>query len=400
MIEEFVSLAFRNIKHRKKRTALTIIGVFIGIMAVVSLVSLGQGLQDSIQQQFEEIGSDKLFINPGGSPQQASAEIEMGEDDLQAVKNTRGVDDAAAIIFTTTAATHQGDQAFVSLLGAPTDSSYSIVKTSWAIQLADGRDLRPTDTSNVVIGSQLADSAFGEELGVRSRIEMDGERFQVVGVMKPTGDPAIDRSVIMTRERARDVTGREEGYDWIFARTQQGFTPSEVETDVEENLRDARNVEEGEEDFSVSTQEELLESFNNILDVVRGVVIGIASISLVVGAVNITNTMYTSVTERTREIGVMKAIGASRRQILFLFLIESALIGFVGGLTGVVTGLGISILASHFATQATGIAINAYISPLLIAGAIAFSTLLGVIAGVHPAKQAEELPPAEALRYE
>lgn len=400
MIEEFVYLAFRNIRHRKKRTALTIIGIFVGIMAVVSLVSLGQGLQDSIESQFEQIGSDKVFINPGGSFQFGSGDS-LTEDDLQAVRNVQGIDEAAGVIFSSTSATYQDDQSFVSLLGTPTGEGYEVVKSSWAIQIGEGRDLRSTDMSNVVIGSQVAESVFGEELDIRSRIDIQGETYQVVGIMQPTGDPSIDRSVLVTRESARSITDREEGsYDWIFASTDSGFTPSDVTPDIEEALRDSRNVDEGEEDFTVSTQEQLVESFNNILNVVRGVVIGIASISLVVGAVNIMNTMYTSVTERTREIGLMKAIGATKRQILALFLIESALIGFVGGMIGMLTGIGLSALASYFATQATGIAISPYLSPVLIIGSVLFSTFLGVAAGVLPARQASDLPPAEALRYE
>lgn len=402
MLTDFLYLAFRNIRYRKRRTLLTVIGIFIGIMAVVALVSLGQGLQNSVQQEFEQIGSDKLFINPGGDQTQGqiTTSIKLTSEDLDAVRNTKGVDSAAGIVFISTPATVDGEQSFVTLLGMP-DENQDIVEASWAIEIGEGRKIRSTDKSNIVIGSQVANSLFTDELGLRSQLEIQGEKFRVVGVMEPTGDPGIDRSVIMSLQTTQRITGREEGrYDWIFAEVQPGFAPSEVQKDIEKNLRRSRDVDEDEEDFTVSTQEELLESFNSILGVVRGVVIGIASISLLVGGIGIMNTMYTSVTQRTREIGVMKAIGATNRQIMVIFLLESGIIGLVGGVLGVVTGLGVSVLATFGATQATNIQINPFISPALIVGSLIFAFLIGTISGILPARRAAGLPPAEALRYE
>jgi putative ABC transport system permease protein len=399
MITDLFSIAARNIKYRGRRSWLTVVGVFIGIAAVVSLVSLGQGLQDSVQQEFEQIGSDKLFINPAASATSVSSS-KLTQDDLEAVRSSQAVDEVEGVIFATTTAEYNDRQEFVTVLGMPTRSR-ELIRESWALELDEGRGVEPTDTSNIVVGSAIARSHFGEELGLRSNLQVNGDDFRVVGVYKPTGDPSIDQAVVMPYAAAAELTDRDEDtYDWIFARIQEGFTPEEAQEEVERRLRRERNLEEGEEDFSVSTQEDLIASFNNILSVVRGVVIGIASISLLVGAVNIMNTMYTSVTQRTREIGVMKAIGASRRQIMTLFLFEAGMIGTVGGVLGVIVGASLSALASYAATQAVQIQINPYLGPELIIGSIAFSFLIGVISGVLPARRAAKLPPAEALRYE
>lgn len=400
MIRDLFYIAFRNIKYRGRRSWLTVVGVFIGIAAVVALVSLGQGLQDSVQQEFEQIGSDKLFINSAGSATSTSAQ-RLDQGDLDAVRRAQSVDEADGVIFATTTAEYSDRQEFVTVLGMPTGESQGLIQESWALEIDEGREIQSTDTSSIVVGSQIAERHFGEEIGLRNSLMVNGENFRVVGTYRATGDPSIDQAVVMPYSAAVELVDREEEtYDWIFARIQDGFTADEAQEEVEENLRNERGVEEGEESFSVSTQEDLIASFNSILGVVRGVVIGIASISLLVGAVNIMNTMYTSVTQRTREIGVMKAIGASRRQIMTLFLFEAGIIGAVGGTLGVVVGASLSSLASYAATQAVQIQINPYLGPELILGSIAFSFTIGILSGVLPARRAAKLPPAEALRYE
>ena len=402
MLKEFTKLSFRNIRHRGKRSWLTVIGVFIGIAAVVALVSLSQGLQDSVEREFESIGSDKLFISAGQSSQSSASERKLTQEDLNAVRNVQGVEAAGGALFRTARMSYNDEQAFGIVLGMPTsEEEREIVETSWAMEIDSGRGIRATDTSNVVIGSSTSSSKFQDEVGLRSQLRIEDTEVRVVGIMKPTGDPSIDGSVVIPIDRAREMLDvPDERYDWLFAEMQEGFTPDEVKEDVEEELRTTRDVEEDEEDFSVSTQEDLIESFQSILGVVRGVVIGIASISLLVGAVGIMNTMYTSVTERTREIGVMKAVGATKRQILSIFLIESGIIGLFGGLLGLLVGVGLSTLASIAATEFAQLPVKPYISVELVIGALGFAFVLGMVSGVLPARRAANLEPAEALRYE
>jgi len=400
MITEFFKIAVRNIKYRGRRSWLTVVGIFIGIAAVVALVSLGQGLQDSVEQEFEQIGSDKVFINSAGSATTTSSN-KLDSNDLNAVRGAQSVSEADGVIFATTTAEYNDEQEFVTVLGTPTGETQDLIQESWALEINEGREVQSTDTSNIVIGSAVAENRFGEEINLRNSITVNEEDFRVVGTYKATGDPSIDQAVVMPYSRAAELVDREEDtFDWVFARVQEGFTTEEAANEVERELRNERNLEEGEEDFSVSTQEDLLNSFNSILSVVRGVVIGIASISLLVGAVNIMNTMYTSVTQRTREIGVMKAIGASQKQITLLFLLESGIIGMIGGILGITAGATLSTAASIAATQTTNIQITPYLGPELLIGATLFSFTIGIISGILPARKAAKLPPAEALRYE
>ncbi|MBC5792806.1 MAG: ABC transporter permease [Nanohaloarchaea archaeon] len=402
MINDFFTLAVRNLLHRKRRSWLTVIGIFIGIAAVVSLVSLGQGLEDSVEKEFESIGSNKLFINPGGDQTQGNTASgsTLTDEDLQAIKNVKSVDEAGGALFKTAQISYDDNKEFVVVLGIPMGEAKQIVETSWAMEVGEGRELRPTDTSSIVIGSAISDK-FNTDIGIRSQLEVRNKTYRVAGILKPTGDPSIDGAVQLPIENARELLEAEEDtYDWIFARIQDGFEAEEAKEEVEEALRQRRNVEEGNERFTVSTQEDLISSFTSILNVVRGVVIGIASISLLVGAVGIMNTMYTAVTQRTREIGVMKAIGATNRQVMLLFILESGVLGLIGGGVGVLVGASLSSLASWGATQAVNIPINPYLGPELLLGSLVFSFIIGTVSGVLPARRAAKLEPAEALRYE
>jgi len=174
-----------------------------------------------------------------------------------------------------------------------------------------------------------------------------------------------------------------------------------VQENIEENRRRDRQQDEGDEDFSTSTPQDILDSLTSILSVVQGIVIGLASIALFVGGVGIMNTMYMSINERTREIGVLKAIGASRRQIRTLFLIESGLIGLIGGIIGVLIGIAISEIAVFVvAKYVSTVSLARGYNLALVLGALTFSTLLGVVSVYLPSRSASKLEPAEALRYE
>ncbi|AOV94476.1 hypothetical protein AQV86_00950 [Nanohaloarchaea archaeon SG9] len=401
MIEEYVKMSYRNIFRRKRRTVLTVIGIFIGISAVVALVSLGQGLESSIQQEFQSIGGNKIFVNPGGSLTSGGEEAKpLTDQDLEAMRSTRGISRAEGALFMNTGVSVGEQTEFLPVIGIPANENIDLVMESWAMEIGEGRMIRENDRYNIVLGSRVADQVFDEELGVRSNINVDDVKHRAVGVLEPTGDPSIDTAVIMTLSSSRDLMDRPENYDWLFGEADEGFEPGEVKEDVEKQIRNRRGTEEGEETFTVSTQEDLVASFQGILDVVRGVVIGIASISLFVGAVGIMNSMYTSVSQRTREIGVMKAIGAKNRQIMALFLLESGAVGLLGGITGLILGVTLSWTASIGASQFTALAIRPYLGLDLLLGSLVFSLVLGIISGVLPARRAAGLEPAEALRYE
>jgi putative ABC transport system permease protein len=402
MLDSFL-LAVRNIRQQRKRSWLTILGTLVGILAIVALLSIGQGLENSVEQEFQELGGDKVFVTPGGeslSSSFTSSTAELTTDDLETVRNTRGVEEATGIVTSSRRVNYGDESEFVTLLGIPTeDDSIRLIKETQNFEVVSGRFLRSTDQYNVLVSRSLAEDSFSREVVIRSKLDINGTDYRTVGIVDATGGQASGM-VLMEIDRARGLTGKQDQFDRMAARVAPGYEPEEVEENIRESLRNARNVQEGEEDFSTNTAADIIDSFQSQLSLIRGFLVGLGAISLLVGGVGIMNTMYTSVTERTREIGVMKAVGASNWQILKVFLFESGIIGLVGGILGVISGLAISFAASGIISRQVGLQVQPGASPGLILGSIAFAFLVGVISGFFPARKAARMNPVDALRYE
>lgn len=394
-------LAVRNIRYRKKRSWLTIIGTLVGILAIVSLISIGQGLENSVQSEFEELGGDKVFISPGGnsvSSRFTTSTAKLMEEDLQAVSNTRGVDEVAGIVSGSQQIVYSGDSQFLSITGVPTEEGSDIIKEAQGIEIVEGRYLRSTDRYSTVISENVAENAFNDEVVLRSSLDINGTSYRVVGVAEVSG--AGGGSIYTNIDAAKELMDKDNNYDQLITRITGGTTPKEVEENIRDSLRRSRNVNEGEEDFTTRTAADIVDSFTSQLSLIRGFLVGLGAISLLVGGVGIMNTMYTSVTERTKEIGVMKAVGATNWQVLRIFLIESGIIGLIGGILGVLGGLGVSYAASGLISEQVGIQMTPGMSPELILGSLAFAFVVGTVSGFFPARKASRMNPVEALGYE
>lgn len=403
----FLALAYRNLLNRKQRAGLTIIGIFIGIMAVVALISLGQGLEQGINEQFEEIGSDKLFIQARGQFAGVGGgdlTNPLTDDDVEVVRSTQGVRRATSMN-ARTVEVETGDQVnFYFSYGIVSNDpeQYELTREFFTVDIIDGRELRPNDRNAVLVGYDYTrEDVFEETLRAGDRITVNGQRFQVAGVLDAVGNAADDRAVTMPQDTLRDLLGIEDSVYMIVAQVQPGEDPAIIGERVERELLNFRDLDEDERDFQVSTPEDLLASFSIILVIVQVVLTGIAFISLFVGGIGIMNTMYTSVLERTKEIGIMKAIGAKPKTIQNIFLAESAMLGLVGGILGLLIGLGISKGVELAAAAALNTELlQAYISWWLIIGALLFSVLVGMLSGYFPARAAAQQDAVESLRYE
>jgi putative ABC transport system permease protein len=387
MIIGLSKLAVRNTLRRGKKSWITVIGVVIGIAAVVSLVSLGQGLESAISQEFEDLGANNVFVSG-----------DISDEDIDVVENSRGVDAAAGYYTSTEPVTFNGETQLVSINGVDLDNIELIFSgQGWSVD--EGRQLRSTDSSSTLLGPAFGGN-FDDEPDIRSQITVEGNGMRVIGFIS-AGDPQAQNSMIIGLERMREIYNLEDDISQIVVQVQEGFTQEEVQENIEESLRRDRQIEEGDEDFSTSTPQDILDSLTSILGVVQGVVVGLASIALFVGGIGIMNTMYMSINERTNEIGVLKAIGASKRQIRMLFLLESGLIGLIGGIIGVLIGVGISEIAVFVVGEyVSTVSLARGYNLTLVAGALTFSTLLGILSGYLPSRRASQLEPAEALRYE
>ena len=401
MIEDYFFIAFRNLLHRRLRSWLTMIGIFIGIATVISLISLGQGMKDAINRQFEMIGVDKIIIVPiGGTTGTSMGESTLREHDLGVVRRVNGIRDAAPVVYKTVVVNFNDKNKFTFASGLPTDKSGEVLYES-GYSVVEGRKFRSGDRYKAIIGNLLAnsDEMFGRKLKIGDKLRIKDKEFVVVGVLDKIGSKPDDSSLLIPLETAKELFETGDKLDMIFVKVHPDKDVSAVAEEIKREMRNDRNLKEGEENFEVQTSEQLMESFSVILSVLTWFLIGIASISLFVGGVGITNTMYTSVLERTREIGIMKAIGATNYDVLYIFLTESGLLGMAGGAIGIAIGLGLSNMVAFIARNLAGIDfIRASAPPYLILGALAFSFIIGSLAGSFPALQAARLNPVEALR--
>ncbi len=405
MIADYIKFAINGIKHRKLRSWLTMIGIFIGIAAVVSLISLGNGMRDAINEQFEKMGADKIVIlagGEGGGPGLMGAmtsAVKLTKDDLEIVKNSANVKKAAGMIMKNTKVEFKRNAGYAQVIGLPVDETKNMLKDIHNIDIKKGVDLEAGDDRKVVIGYKIADDFFSKSVDLRNRIFIQGKKFEVIGILERIGNDMDDSIFIITIDAARDLFNEPVNLDYMLVETREGVEPVFVAEQIKKRLRREKNEKEGEESFQVQTSEQLLESVGTILDIVNGVLIAIAAISLFVGAVGIMNTMYTSVLERTRQIGIMKAIGARNSNILFIFLVEAGVYGLIGGLIGAGFGFGMAKSGEYIVRYGLQIELlKVRFDIVLIGAALLFSTLLGMISGALPARQASKLAPVDALR--
>jgi len=405
-IRDYLDLVFRSLMHRQLRSWLTIIGILIGVAAVVALVSLGQGFQKAIDDEFAKLGKDRITVTPGGTlfgPLSASlSSAKLTKDDVNAISSVRGVEFATGLMFQTATVQFDKEKKELPVVGTATDAkTVKLVEETGMHIVEKGRQIKSPDVYKADIGPKIANGTFKKQVKIGDKLIIKGYEFEVIGIQKKTGTGTTDQIVRIPRDTLKNIFNKEENYATISVKVASGFDPDSVAEDIIRKLRSQRNVEKGKEDFNVQTVGQILETFNSIFLLVQVVIIGIAAISLIVGAVGIMNTMYTAVLERTNEIGVMKAIGAKNHEILILFLIESGFLGLVGGLIGVGLGIGISRIIEFFAANALGSSLlKAYFPWYLIVGALMFSFIIGSIAGTVPAVQASKMKPVDSLRYE
>jgi len=404
MIWDYFSLAFTNLFARKIRSWLTMIGIFIGIASVVALISLGQGLQTAVNDQFSLIGADKIIIqakSAGFGPPGSSSAGKITKDDAKIISKVNGVRIVTGRILKAGRIEFNNQIRTQFIASYPQDDGVEMINQFNNYKPLEGRLLKKTDKNKIMIGKGFRENIFNKNVNIGNRFIINGKSFDIVGILDTVGDPARDNSIVMNEEDFRELFDIPEDFSVLIAQVSSKDIVDKSSEDISRALRRERNQKKGQEDFEVQTPQQLLSSFNTLLNVVQVVLIGIAAISLIVGGIGIMNTMYTSVLERTKEIGIMKAIGAKNSDILLLFIIESGLLGVCGGLIGVILGIGLSKGVEIITAQAFGTSlIKADVSLIIILGALAFSFIVGVLSGLLPAKRAADLPPVDALRYE
>lgn len=418
-LSKSLKLAVNILMHSKLRSWLTIIGIVIGIAAVVAIVSIGEGMQKNVESRLGSLGADIITIAPGGgraSPgfrggpggripggtaTDANAE-NLTKKDVLMLQSVRGIEYIQGTVSGRGEMYYLGEKATISIDGVD-PLVWKEITTS---ELESGRFLGPSDYNVVVVGSRIAKDTFKQPLTLNRMITIEEKAFKVVGILKESGGfGGDDNKIIMPIKAARDIledVGTDE-FDSIILKASNTDDVDRIMEDADEKLMNSRHLTEREKDFSISSAKSAQETMSDITQTMTLFLGTIAAVSLLVGAVGIANTMFTSVLEKTKEIGIMKSIGAKNRDIMMIFLLNSAIVGLVGGFLGICLGTAVSSLLPLLGMRMMGMGregMTTVVTPMLLFFALLISIGIGMVAGVIPAYRASKLKPVDALRYE
>ncbi len=395
MINDYFKFAVSNILHRKVRSWLTVLGIIIGVAAIIALISVSQGLKESIQDQFSSFGADRLFIASKGFQGPGSASKGLTDKDVDTLKKISEFKYVSPQLFTNGEVEFSNKIKFTNIIGLPAED-YDKAFADIGFEVSQGRVIRAGEKKTAILGARAADEMFDKDVRIRSKIKINKDEYTVVGVFKERGSQQDDNQIYIPIEGFKETFNEDEHVDAIIAQAKQGSDLEALKKKAERALKRARD----DENFQVVTPAQIAEQINNVLGVVQIVLVGIAAISLIVGGIGIMNSMYTSVLERTREIGIMKSIGAHNNDVLAIFLIESGLLGLVGGLFGVGIGVGIGKIVEVFAAASGYGFLKVPFNIWIVLFGLGFAFIVGVVSGTLPAVRASKLSPVDALRYE
>ena len=396
MLYDSFLLAYRNIMERKFRSFLTLLGIAVGIAAIIALIAVGYGMQYSITEELVGM-ADIIMIMPGQMiPGRGYVETgALTERDVEDIERIGGVEDVGGWMSDTAQVEYRNAVLPIGIMGS---HPRVMEKIFGDVEFEEGRWLRENDYRGCVIGYSVAHEYFEEDLGINDRITINGKKFVVIGVFEEAGMMAaadIDPNIFLTKSSAQDVLGTDD-LSIIMLRARDIDRIDDIAEEIGERIDENHNME----DFArVMTMGSMIEQIGSVFLILQAVLVGIASIALIVGCIGIMNSMLMSVMERTHEIGIMKAIGATNSNIILLFLTEAGMISLVGGILGCVLGAITATLVSIGVSAYIGMDMPAIITPAVAIGALTISVLVGVISGLYPARRAAKMSPVEAVRY-
>ncbi|MEH7115038.1 ABC transporter permease [Neobacillus niacini] len=379
-------MALKSIKSNKIRAFLTMLGIIIGVSSVIVMVAIGQGSTKEVQDQIGSLGTNVLTVSVTGS------DVTFKEVDANQIHVVDGIEEIAPTVSGRVTVKNGKTNTQVSMIG--TTSSYLDVRD---LQLQSGRFIADLDHDNhsriAVLGSDTAQTVFGLGDPVGESVKVNGTSYKVVGVLESVGSSlgtSGDNTILVplsTGQRLASTTTIGTVYVKVENEDMMNFISNLIERTMYSIVGDA-------DSYSVSSPQDLMETASSVNETMTLMLGGSAAISLIVGGIGIMNIMLVSVSERTKEIGIRKAIGAKRNNILLQFLIEAVVLSSLGG----IIGIGIGVISAHIFTLATGTA-TVYSIPVMLLSFV-FSLLVGVVFGVFPANKASKLDPIQALRYE
>ncbi|HEY4493011.1 MAG TPA: ABC transporter permease [Candidatus Paceibacterota bacterium] len=405
--------AFTSLRGRMSRSLLTILGIVIGIAAIMMVSAAGKGAENLITSELSGLGGETVVVQPGKEPKgpsdfaQSLLSDSLKDRELEAISRKANVPDLIDIspeIFVSGGASYQGETVSATVLGF----SAEFMMENMGLKLAEGVNFDDADIGSksavAVIGSDVREELFGTEEALGKYLTIKNKRFRVVGTYAPQGQAVffnVDDLIVVPYSTAQTYLTGEGHYSQFVVRASSVDVVDRMAADITRTLRDLHNITDPEEDdFHVETQQGLVDQISTIIGAFTLFLSFVVTIALVVGGVGVMNIMLVSVTERTREIGLRKALGATDRDILLQFLTEAVMLTGAGGVIGVVLGSLFSYVAAIAVRQFAGLDWG-FVFPYMGAFAgIIVSVLVGLVFGIYPARVASRKSPIEALRYE
>jgi putative ABC transport system permease protein len=387
---ELVKRSFHTIKSFGVKSILTILGIIVAVTAIVALIAIGNGFQDSINSQFQALGTNTIIITPGRTIMEAPFSS-LNENDAELIAKVAYVDVATAMRMASVQIDYKNSQKYGSITGISLEN-LDLLNKIGIIVPSEGS--LPHSSGKIIVGYKFATQKFDDELRVGNRIKIGDELFEVVGIMGKQRNfmtAQFSNSIVMLESDFKKISSAPPSR--IFVQFNEVADLEEVKEDIIKKLKNAH----GEEDFQLMDSKQLIESSLSIMGTIQIIVVGIAAIALIVGAIGVMNMMFMSVSNRIREIGIMKAIGATNQQVMMIFLMEAMLIGMIGGIIGAALGGGVAILAEIVATELE-FTLNSAVTIELVLFAIFFAGGIGIVSGVLPALYASNLDPVDAIR--
>lgn len=400
MIKNYFYLALKNLRKRGIRSWLTLIGIIIGVSLVVTLFLLGDALKTTISSQFGVSSTEMISVRAKGSsfggPPGRGAVNPLTEKELEEIKKISSVKKAVRRNIEQATAEIKRKKFRVFITNIPLEERkffYEMLD----LKIEEGRFFEAGDSKKIVVGYNFFKES-DKRISSGDKIKINNETFDVIGILKKKGSFIFDNIIFMPEEDMKRLFDFGDKIDIIAVLPNSKDRMEQTKEEIEKTLRKIRNIKNEKDDFEVSTPKATLSQINQIITGVQIFVLILASISIIVGMIGISNTMFTSVLERTKDIGIMKSIGAKNSQIFLLFLIESGIFGFFGGLFGISIGIILGFLGIFSLNNFLNLEIKFYIDYIFLFSVLLSSFVIGVFSGLFPAYRAAKQNPVESLR--
>jgi len=397
---ELLKISLRNITSRKVRSILTVIAIIIGVTAIITIVLITNGLLNGVTDEFNSMGINNIYVLPksvngfkSNQTTRTASSIQLNLTDLKHISHLHGIDSAYAVDFRNAKAEYKNETQYMAVMICNTKKFNDYIK-NLNISIKQGISIQNRNSNDIIIGSYVADKLFKNKIKVGNNILINNTNFKVVGIMNTVGDPRDDSAIYMTRDTANNLFGTNNNINSLFTKLSKDADMNTVIGEITREL----NKSYPKDSFNIISAKQVLNIFSKVLLILKIVLVSIAGISIIIASVGVMNSIYTSVLERTKDIGIFKSIGAKEKDISFIFVSEAIILSIIGGIIGFILGvIGAKSIEAYAISQSITL-LHIVVNSQIIIITLVVSILIGTISGIFPAKKASKKNVVDCLR--